>query len=356
MSTYTLYFHLYDAGGSLTDADSTPVLSDETGSFGLRNASTENVIVADGTAMTKVSTGTYKYVLTYGDAEAADTVTRSTTYAYAVEYVYLGNTYWHEETFTTPASAEATSNLEKDYEDMVSAVNTHFPEYTGSEDAIVQDGYLLFLYPPEVDVNGVRVGSYQWSFLSPVTTLTTTADDYDYDCDAAFGGLVGNAMFIDSDTWRPPITVVSPEEIETWRLGSDATGVPKRVAVRPKEFQPSSGQRWEMVFHPTPDDEYTIRYRYNVNPGAIASGLYALGGLQHTATIRAACLAVAEQRALGQNGPLYAAFLRRLQASIAQDQRFKTRYLGQIEDTAVSGLFFNRLKDTVTFNGVDVDA
>ena len=356
MATHTIYLRTYDGGGSLADLDATPTLSDSTGAYGVKNTSTDNIIVADGAEMTHDSTGVYSYELTFGAAEDDDTVTYATTYTWAVEMVYLGNTYRKVENFTTRASTAATSTLERDYDELVAAVDAEFPEYETQEYDIIRDGYMLFLYPPEVTVSGVVVASHQWGFLSPKSTLSVSEDDYDIDLPAAFGGLVGNQIFISStSTWYPPVDVVTPEEIEGWRVGTGLTGTPRRAAVRPKEFTPATGMRYELVLDPTPDDDYTLIYRYNVNPNAVASGVYPIGGVQHSLTIKAAVMAAAELRALGGHGSYYEAFLRRLQASVRQDQRYRSPNLGPIEDTAETKSYFQMLEDTVRFNGVDVD-
>jgi len=349
MATHTITVRTYDGGGSLADLDDTPTI-------GVENTSTANEIVADGTDMTRASTGTYTYELTFGSAEDTYTVTYGTTYTYTTVMVYAGNTYTKTEDFTTRASTAATSTLERDYDELVTAVSTEFPEYTGAEYDIIRDGYMLFLYPPEVTVGGVVVSSHQWSFLSPNATLSVSEDDYDIDLPAAFGGLVGNQILISSTTqWYQPIRVVTPEEIEGWRLGTDISSSPKRAAVRPKEFTPATGMRWELILDPTPDDDYTLLYRYNVNPDAVATGVYPIGGVQHAQTIKAAVLAAAELRALGGHGNYYEAFLRRVQSSVRQDMRFKSANLGQITDTAEITPYFNRLSDTVYFGGVDTD-
>jgi hypothetical protein len=425
MATHTITVRTYDGGGSLADLDADPTI-------GVVNTSDDNEIVADGTDMTHASTGVYTYELTFGAAEAADTVTYGTTYTSTTVMVYAGNTYTKTEDFTTRASTAATSTLERDYDELVSVVSTEFPEYTGQEYDIIRDGYMLFLYPPEVTVNGVIVASHQWSFLSPTATLNTITeystgtvtvveddatvtlasgtwptwvdDDsviiitdgagdthtcsvssrtdgtyielasawsetgaaglsyvihyhpYDNDLPAAFGGLVGNQILISSTTeWYQPIRIVTPEEIEGWRLGTDITSSPKRAAVRPKEFTPATGMRWELILDPTPDDDYTLQYRYNVNPNAVATGVYPIGGVQHAQTVKAAVLAAAELRALGGHGNYYEAFLRRLQSSVRQDMRFRSANLGPITDTAGITPYFNRLSDTVYFGGVDTD-
>lgn len=86
MSTTTLRFE-FAVDGTLTDA-TTVLLSDPTGTFGVRRTDTNAVVVADGTAMTRSSAGVYSY-------EFTDPAARL-TYNYWVEVVYDGATYRFE--------------------------------------------------------------------------------------------------------------------------------------------------------------------------------------------------------------------------------------------------------------------
>ncbi len=83
MSTRTITFTL-KVGGVLTNATSA-VLSDPTGTFGVKRDDTDAAIVADGTAMTHSSTGVYSYTFTEPAAGLA--------YTSYVEWVYGGETY-----------------------------------------------------------------------------------------------------------------------------------------------------------------------------------------------------------------------------------------------------------------------
>lgn len=75
----------------MTDVTSA-VLSDPTGTFGVKRDDTDAVVVADGTAMTRVDTGRYEHTFTEPVA--------GLTYTYYVEYVYDGATYRSSYTYT----------------------------------------------------------------------------------------------------------------------------------------------------------------------------------------------------------------------------------------------------------------
>jgi len=86
--TLQFVFEIDDVATDVTSA----VLSDATGTYGVKRNDNDAVVVADGTAMTKVDTGTYEYSFN----APADGL----TYTYCVEYVYDGNTYRESETYS----------------------------------------------------------------------------------------------------------------------------------------------------------------------------------------------------------------------------------------------------------------
>jgi phage gp36-like protein len=99
MPTLEFTFRVDEA---LADATSV-VLSDPTGTFGVRRMDTSAVVVADGTAMTNASTGVYRHTFT---APAA-----GLTYEWVAEVVYEGVTYHFEREFTdSDAGGEAAGD------------------------------------------------------------------------------------------------------------------------------------------------------------------------------------------------------------------------------------------------------
>jgi hypothetical protein len=79
------------------------VLSDPTGTFGVKRTDTNAVVVADSTALTNVSTGVYRYTFT----DPAPGL----TYNYYVEWVYGGETYRVERTISGETIADTTGRL-----------------------------------------------------------------------------------------------------------------------------------------------------------------------------------------------------------------------------------------------------
>ena len=92
----------FKPAGVLTNA-TTAVLSDATGTYGIKRNDTSAVVVADGTALLNPSTGVYTYSFT---DPASDL-----TYTYAVEFVYLGITYRATGNLTGGATASEPISL-----------------------------------------------------------------------------------------------------------------------------------------------------------------------------------------------------------------------------------------------------
>ena len=97
-TTITKKFYVDDV---LTDPTSI-ILSDPTGTYGVKRTDNDAVVVADGTAMTKLSTGVYTYSF---DDPAYDL-----TYSYWTEIVYSGETYRHEGSVNGGSVTDAATN------------------------------------------------------------------------------------------------------------------------------------------------------------------------------------------------------------------------------------------------------
>jgi hypothetical protein len=142
---------------------------------------------------------------------------------------------------------------------------------------------------------------------------TETASDYllqhdgNYDMPDDFGGLNG-PMVVESDNYKPNITMVGEGQIRTLRqqapyaVNSGSTTTPFYVAIRPKEHTvTTTGQRFEILFYPLPNDAYTFSYVKRILPEMLidTSLEYPYGGAEHAETILTACLSVAEEQENG---------------------------------------------------------
>lgn len=220
-------------------------------------------------------------------------------------------------------------------------------------DAIIQSGVRQFYFPPLLPG---EEHVHEWSFLKPVTTLSTTATDYDYDLPDDFGSIDGDITFASTASVKGPIVKVGEAHIRLWReAGGDVAGSPEFYAIRPRSTGGTTGQRDEILFYPTPDASYTLTYRYVALVSKISTGSpYPLGGMAHCETCLQSCLAVAEMRDIQAQGHEYALFMQRLQSSISHDRNKGSRdYFGKCTDPGNIDEPRSRIDGYPTYNGVN---
>lgn len=200
---------------------------------------------------------------------------------------------------------------------------------------------------------------HQWSFLRPTTTLTTVADDYDYDLPDDYGALDGPLTYA-AETEYPHIRITDELHIRQMRQTHVSSGEPRFAAVRPKASDGTTGQRFEMLLWPTPDEAYVLSYRYMIAGSAITSDApYPLGGSVHAETIKAACRAAAEMHLEDVHGQYWNDYMMMLRASIENDRRYHAPdTLGYNADHSDIRRTLQRSElrgNRVTYNGVEYD-
>ncbi len=251
---------------------------------------------------------------------------------------------------------------------------------------VMNEGLRNAYFPAPIQINGQDY-FHQWSFLKPVTTLTTTTpystgtiaivsgvvtlttgtwptwaasgeltvsgstyavstrdsgsqitlvdvsvnvsagatysiQQVVYPAPDNYGGHDGPMTF-NTGSGNCPIKIVGEGAIREMRSSAagDYTAPPQYVAVRPLSA-PLTGQRFQFLFYPTPDDVYVITYRYTVLMDAIATGQYPLGGMAFASTVLASCRWVAALRVGDQEMGMRrkVEWESRLRASIMQDR------------------------------------
>ncbi len=198
----------------------------------------------------------------------------------------------------------------------------------------VQSGIRQFYYPPAVHSS---VAGYEWSFLRPTTTLTTAADQWQYDLPYDFGRLIGD-VYHAPDTGHFSIVHVMQGEILRRRQMQRESGKPQLLSVRYKDNDGGSGQIQEMIFWPVPDQAYTLHYQYEAFPYELSySNPYPLGGMKYAEVIIESCLAVAEQHADLEQNVHYARFQELLIDAVMRDQKHGTSYYGFMGDSGELG-------------------
>ncbi len=197
----------------------------------------------------------------------------------------------------------------------------------------VRSGYRRFLQPPAVDN---YPAGYDWSFLTPVTSQTLLEGNNSLKMPDDFGGVVGEITLSisgQSSLWAIVFTGEGRVRARQAEL-PDTTGRPTMACIVPlKPTTLTKGQQFQLQVWPIADQDYTLRFKYYVNPDAISEQFpYHMGGTTHGETVLESCLAVAESRSDDTRGLHAAEFRDRLIASINYDRRFKAQVNGYNRD------------------------
>jgi hypothetical protein len=326
------------------------LLSDPTGTYGVKRNDTNAVVVADGTAMTLVSTGTYQY-------EFTDVV--NVAYTAYVEFVYDGATYHFELDF--PARTSATGGGPISYSILVSRVGHYlFGAEAGAsftQEQLTRIGYCI--------TDGLRrvYASHDWSFFKPLVDVTTTApyatgtitiasgvvtlvggtfpswaansilrvnnkyysvasrlsnsqislDDItvtvssasayqiartDIPMDIAFDSVANDSdltYYPGPDQWFPSVCNRHDATIRKLETTNPEFGRPAYYSVRTDRFDPNVGSRKSLAFYPAPDAAYVLRVPMILRPVDLSdANPYPIGGEMLSQVFLEACLAAAE--------------------------------------------------------------
>jgi len=296
----------WQVDGVLTDPTSV-VLRDATGTYGIKRNDTDAIVVASGTALTKLSTGVYQYTF----EQPVDGI----AYTAWVEVVYLGETYRFEEDL---AGTSAATDLTIDYNGLVELIGRKFfgkrEDFSADETADIDDIIRFGLQ--------AVYRAHSWSFLRPTQDIVTEADESTYDLPAAFDGFDDNLLtWPEGEGYYPPVPIVPWSDVRRKRMQDDTTGRPVCAAIISTEFQPAIGSRRQIVFYPTPDDAYTLsavmRLRWTMID---ATAPYPIGGEILAEAIAESCLAAGERMMDDAPGVHSEAFKEALVAAILQDK------------------------------------
>jgi hypothetical protein len=338
----------FSVNGVPTDV-SAAVLSDPTGTYGVKRNDTNAVVVADGTAMTRVSAGTYEYTFT-------DVI--GIAYSAYVEFTYGGLSYYVESDFDATGAA-VPGSMAGNYGSLKERVGHYL---FGIRSSFSADQLL------DIDdciSDGLRrvYSAHDWSFFRPVVDVTTTAPyatgtvtvsagvvtltGGTFPSWAADGFLFVNgrsyavatrtsgtaitiadtslaiataaayqlgrpeiampaefeavsndselAYYPDDSACYPSVMQRGDQAIRKFEQGGQMFDRPVYYSVRNVQFDPTVGSRRVLVFFPTPDAAYTMRVPMLLRPVMLTSdSQQPVGGEVLSQVILEACLASAE--------------------------------------------------------------
>ena len=196
----------------------------------------------------------------------------------------------------------------------------------------IDEGLRQYYFPPTLPPPyAITMGIvHEWSFMRPIHKFTTAAGQRVYPLPDNFERPVGSIYYEanDGDYYdRIPFTNTS----RTMRLENqeDEQSPPRYASLQPAESTGEVEQLQELVLHPTPDAEYKLQFQYQ----ALARRLtetqpYPLGGQVHGPGILASCLAAAETRMTGSQGPRHLQFLEKLASNIIRDHQRGAAVMG----------------------------
>lgn len=226
----------------------------------------------------------------------------------------------------------------------------------GIIDQCVRSGLRQFYYPPPV---GGR--KYTWAFLSPVATLTLPSAGTTVELPDDFGSLVGDVVNVTTGSRRTGLKVPISALVRQYSQASpDQVGEPQYAILEPvRGTTAKQSSRWQIRLWPIADQEFTLRFRYNIAPDSLTGDRpYAYGGAPHAETLIESCLAIAEERFDNEHDVHRTKWQERLAASVAYDSDNQPQTFGYNGDRS-DGMCINptdpRIGMTATFGGVAYD-
>lgn len=205
---------------------------------------------------------------------------------------------------------------------------------------IIGNGYRRYLAPPPLprndNPNTPPHSAWSWSWLHPVSSLSLTSTDWDYDLPDDCGQITSNWTYT-LGTVEKPIQIVDEKTLRANQSQANASDAPLMVCVRPKTFVSATGHRFEAIFYPTPDASYTVKFNYDIEPDDLTpANKYPVGGSVNAGLFLAACQAEAELRFTQQPGAFAQDFLSKLMAAVEHDKAVKESNALTYTHTAVT--------------------
>lgn len=192
--------------------------------------------------------------------------------------------------------------------------------------SVITDGLRQFYVPPPI---GRQAMAYQWSFMTPVATLSLVAADIDYTLPAAYSAMLGPLTFVAGGTEiYPPVEIINEAKLREMHQYTNETGRPRFAAIRPIVSDGSADQTYEILIFPTPEKSYTMSYRYQAKMAALTTanpyplGDWATHGRSISASVKDCAARYRADLSGGQLNPRHEVeFKNRLAASIDFDRR-----------------------------------
>ena len=224
---------------------------------------------------------------------------------------------------------------------------------------MIDEGIRQYYFPPPLPPQyaiGMR-DVHEWSFMRPTWELHSVADQRRYPLPEDFERPISDLCFTETQNdFYAPIKWTSASRLFKLEFQDNFTTYPQFAAIEPVRSDGDGPQLLQLVLHPTPDSSYELTCQYQAQARRVtAEHPYPLGGQVHGPGILASCLAIAELRKMGADGPMYTKFLERLAGNIARDHERQgaallgyngngsTAFIGRGEARRSGGLYYSEV-------------
>lgn len=171
--------------------------------------------------------------------------------------------------------------------------------------------------------------TYKWTFLIGYTSLSTAQGKLTYELPLGYRGLRTPFTFTDVVGYPPPTSRTVDEIMEMQNYGV-FNSWPQYYAIRAGQYTKELGQRFEVMFWPTPDSIYDLFYSYHIMPQKLENDAdIPMGGPEFAECLQQMALGVAEEEKdeLG-GGPQMVAAQSQITTLITADQDREPRSVG----------------------------
>lgn len=210
---------------------------------------------------------------------------------------------------------------------------------------IIDEGIRQYAYPPPIAPQyGVGMDqTHEWQFLRPFYEFQTADGQRRYLLPETFEDVIGNVSYDADDTnYTGYLQRYPANRLQILENRETGNAPPEFFAIEPRSSDGTSPQRYQIVLHSTPDDVYTLHFQYQSQLLQVTeNNPYLPGGQSHGSGFYHSCMAVAEMRKIGQQGPWWQKFMQILSANIMRDRRRVPDVLGY-NDNNMRGALYGR--------------
>ena len=210
-------------------------------------------------------------------------------------------------------------------------------------------GYLRFLSPQDA-ATGMP---YVWTFMRQNFVLITESGKWEYELPSDFKQFYGDPKLSAGEQYQNP-AMRQLDQVYSMRTNDDTTGYPRYFAVRAGKYTKDLGQRYEIVFWPTPDSGYQYNMQYVIEPPKVENDSdYFIGGAEASECILCCALAAAELQEDEIIGTQEQNAARMIGQLLSADKNNNASILGVMTDPSIIESSVGIQRENVRINDID---